>query len=97
MQFSEREKGTSLVLLKRLVNERLPRLLEIKKAVERGDPLGESDIKYLDQAMQDAFRNRHYATLFPQYAEMAGKIAQLYTQITSKALENELARKEEKK
>jgi hypothetical protein len=93
MQHTEEEKGTGQVLLKRLVDQRLPRLLEMKARVDRGEPLSEFDISYLESALQDARHNHRYVIYFPEYADIVGKVAQLYEQITSKALENQRAPK----
>jgi len=93
MEHTEDEKGTAQVLLKRLVDQRLPRLLEMEARVERGELLEDFDIDYLNSALRDAQHNERYAGHFPEYASIVGKIANLYQHITSKALENEQARK----
>lgn len=93
MAHSEKEIGVALVLLKRLVDERLPRLLEIKSRVDSGELLAEFDIHYLEQAFQDANQNHHLVIGAPEYTDLVGRIAQLYKEITSKALENERAQK----
>lgn len=93
MEHSEEEKGIGLALLKRLAEERIPRLLDIQRCVERGELLSDFDIEYLESAFADANHNRQYVIKFPEYADIVGKVAHLYQEITTKALENELARK----
>jgi hypothetical protein len=93
MEHSEEEKGTAQVLLQRLVDQRLPRLLEMKARVDRGELLSEFDIDYLEGALRDAQHNERYAVHFPEYADIVGRVAQVYEQITSKALENQRAQK----
>jgi len=93
MEHTEDEKGTAQVLLKRLVDQRLPRLLEMEERVDRGELLEDFDIDYLNSALRDAQHNERYAVHFPEYTSIVGKIAHLYEHITSKALENEQARK----
>ena len=93
MEHSDEEKGIILALLKRLAEQRLPRLLEIKATVERGERLSEFDIEYLESAFHDASRNRQHVVQFPEYADIVGKVANLYAEITNKALENERTRK----
>lgn len=93
VEHSEEEKGIGLVLLKQLAEQRLPRLLEMKASVDRGDVLSDFDIEYLESAFHDASRNRQHVVNFPEYGDIVGKVASLYADITSKALENERARK----
>lgn len=93
VEHSEEEKGIGLVLLKQLAEHRLPRLLEIKAIVDRGEILSDFDIEYLEEAFHDASRNRQHVVQFPEYADIVGKVANLYAEITSKALENERMRK----
>lgn len=89
MEHSEDEKGTAQVLLKRLVDQRLPRLMELRDRTERGELLTDFDIEFLEGALNDAQHNERYAANFPEYTALVAKIAQLYEQITSKALENQ--------
>jgi hypothetical protein len=94
VEHSEEEKGIAQVLLKRLVDERIPRLQELKTRVDAGEVLSDFDIEFLEQALEDANHNRtRAATSFPELEDIVGKIAQLYAHITSKALENERAQK----
>ena len=93
MEHTEDEKGTAQVLLTRLVDQRLPRLLEIKERVDRGELLEEYDIEYLEGALRDAQHNQRYADHFPEYTKIVDQIASLYEHITSKALENQRAQK----
>jgi hypothetical protein len=93
MEHSEEEKGTAQVLLQRLVDQRLPRLLEMEGRVDRGELLTEFDIDYLEGALRDAQHNQRYSEHFPEYAGIIDKVAGLYKHITSKALENQRGRK----
>lgn len=89
MEHTDEEKGIALALLKRLVDQRLPRLLEMKTRVDRGELLSEFDIDFLEGALADASHNHLRAAQFSEHAEIIGKVAELYQQITSKALENQ--------
>lgn len=93
VEHSEEEKAIGLVLLKQLAEQRLPRLLDIKAEVDRGELLNDFDIEYLESAFHDASRNRQHIVHFPEYGDIVGRVANLYAEITSKALENERARK----
>lgn len=93
MEHTEAEKGVAVALLKRLVDERLPRLLEMQARVEKGELLSDFDIEYLEKALQDANHNQLRGAKFPEYGDIIGKVAALYQQITSKALDNQNAQK----
>ena len=88
-EHTEDEKGTAQVLLQRLVDQRLPRLLEMKTRVDDGEALTDYDVEYLEHALRDAQHNEQYATHFPEYAGLVASIAKLYEHITSRALENQ--------
>ncbi len=65
MEHSERDIGTMTVLLERLTNERLPRLVEIKARVDQGEALADHDIDFLERALNDANENAHLYLGFP--------------------------------
>jgi hypothetical protein len=89
MEHSERDIGTMHVLLERLTNERLPRLVEIKARVDEGNALADHDIDFLEHALNNANENAHLYLGFPEYHDIAGKVVAIYHEITTKALENE--------
>jgi len=93
MAHSNEEKGIVQVLLKRLVDQRLPRLLEMKTRVDSGELLTDFDIEFLEGALRDAGQSRSHVVQFPEYKEVVGKLAHLYEEITAKALENQQAEK----
>lgn len=84
-----RARGTAYVLLMRLNNERLPRALELKAKVDRGERLSEYDKDYLKRLVSEAGGVRRAANKLPEYHELVKKMQSLYDEITSKALENE--------
>lgn len=81
--------GTMQALLERATNERLPRALEIKERVDKGELLTDLDISFLQQVFQDGQENRQYAAKFPEYMDIVSKIVHIYEDIMAKALENE--------
>lgn len=89
MTHSEQELGTVTVLLERMAKQRLPRMLEIKERVDKGECLDNADLEFLQHILAEANQNRQYVEKFPEHRELVKTVANLYQQITSKALENE--------
>lgn len=93
MSESEKEEGIALVMLNRLNEVRLPRALAIKEQVDRGEPLGDSEIEFLDRVFEEAVANQSKWEKYPEMAEIISKMAGLYKEITEKALANEEGKK----
>lgn len=91
MEHTDEEKGVAQALLTRLVDQRLPRLLEMKERVDNGELLTDFDIDFLENAFHDAEKSRGHIVQFPEYKEVVAKLVNLYESITSKALENQQA------
>lgn len=89
MDKSRNELGIVQVLAERLEKQRLPRALEMKAMVDRGEVLGESDLLFLEEVFADAARIKPYLDTHPEWQDLAGRMTHLYKEITEKALENE--------
>jgi len=85
--------GVLVALARRLVDQRLPRALAMKDKVDRGETLGERDLAFLEEVLEDARKITPILKRNPKYEEAAARMAHLYTQIMAKALENEQAKK----
>jgi hypothetical protein len=81
--------ATIQALLDRLLHFRLPRALEIKKHVETGARLDDSEIDFLKRALEEAQQGQKFVSRNPQFHALGAQIAQLYDDIVSRALENE--------
>jgi len=82
------EYATSKVLLDRL-NGRLPRMLELQRRVETGKKLDDGDFEFLKDLVEDANLSHQYVARHPELQPLAGRLVSLYSQIVTKALENE--------
>lgn len=89
MGIDERQAGMVEVIAKRLVEQRIPRALELKDKLDRGERLNDFDISFLDEALQDATSTLNHIDKYPQWQEVSAKLIDLYKEITAKALENE--------
>ena len=85
----EIERGKMITLLKRASRRRIPRLLRIKAAVDRGARLSDFQINFLSKVFDDAQQAIPYFDSHPEVQEIATKMVSLYQQITQRALENE--------
>ena len=83
------DSGTIQVLLERLVEIRLPRALALEERVDAGGKLSEYDIKFLKRIMDDSPLAKSLSKDHPELRPLMSKLVSLYSDITSKALENE--------
>ena len=94
MAQASKELGVMAVLAKRMVEERLPKALALKERVDRGETLNGLDLNFLEQVVKDANEAIPMVKDDPRVMEVAARMLQLYKEITSKALENEQAKKD---
>lgn len=87
------EIGLIQVLAERMETQRIPRALAIKDKVDRGGTLNEFEIQFLDEVFHDVQRVRDLIDRHPECQLLAAKAIHLYKEITTKALENEQAKR----
>lgn len=89
MSDTKYDEGVIMALLERFNKQRLPKAIELKDRVDAGATLSNLDIRFLQDVMADAQKLAPLLERHPEYHDLVGRGAQLYRQITEKALENE--------
>lgn len=89
MTESSKEAALIQVLVERLEKIRLPIALELKEKVDRGEVLNDLDIGFLEEVLGDVGKIKPLLDRHPEWHDLAGRMASLYNDITTKALENE--------
>jgi hypothetical protein len=89
MYYSLEQQGVLEVVMERFEKHRLPRILDIKTMVDRGEVLSKLDIEFLEQVCRDTQQYKHFVDGHPEFQQLYARVAHLYDEIARKALENE--------
>jgi hypothetical protein len=89
MYYSLEKKGVLEAVMQRFEKQRLPRILDIKRMVDRGEVLCKLDIEFLEEVFRDTQQYRHFVDEHPEFQKLYATVAHLYDDIAKKALDNE--------
>ena len=92
MSDESKDQGIIQVMAERFESRRLPRALALKEQVDKGEPLSEHDIIFLEDVFKDAQHIQSLLERNPEWQPLVAQMMQLYKEITDKALENEKAK-----
>lgn len=80
--------GPLVMAVYRLHRFRLPRVMAMKDALDRGELLDEWSIMYLERVLEDAQEVISMVEKFPEYHDLYSRLAHFYRQVSDKALAN---------
>jgi len=89
MNKSEKDRGTIVALIERFNTQRLPVAQALKKKVDSGQLLDQSEYQQLYQVEEDLNKVRALVERNPEYQDLAAKILNLWIEITKKEVENQ--------
>lgn len=81
--------GVLAVVMQRFEKQRLPRILDIKTMVDRGETLSSLDIEFLEAVFEDTQKYKPFVDTHPEFQQLYARVAHLYNEIASEALDNE--------
>ena len=88
---SDKTEDTGIIeaLLARLNAYRLPRLLELKERVDRGETITDNDLQLLERVLEDGREVQPLIDRNPEVQPIYAQMTTLYAEITAKAVQNE--------
>lgn len=89
MSDESKDEAIIQVLAERFESRRLPRALALKEQVDKGEPLTEHDLHFLEEVFKDAHDIQLLLDRHPEWQPLAAKMIHFYKEILDKAQENE--------
>jgi hypothetical protein len=81
--------GVAIALLEKLAEETLPKAMEIKERLDRGEKLDHWDLDFLHKWAERAEQVRPLVAHHPEYQDVYARSVHLYKEIADRALSNE--------
>ena len=91
MSGSQVPDGITVALLHELSEQLLPRALDIRERVERGERLDEFEIRFLQEVFDHATAQQSIWDDEPELQAILARMIHIYHEITAQALANERA------
>lgn len=88
MTANAKDQGVIQVLLDRFNQQRLPRALQLKDKVDRGEALSDTEVEYLAAIHEDIRELQPLVGRNAEYEALVVKGINLYQEIAAKALAN---------
>ncbi len=85
----QKDIGTITALIERFETQTLPRALDIKEKVDKGELLSDEEITFLHEVYNRASQVIPFIKRHQEYEELFARAIHLYKEILNKALENE--------
>ena len=89
MDKSTSEIGVITAVIERLVTQELPRLQSMEEKLDKGEPLSDSELEFLEKVSTDGNEVMRMIDRHPEYHELTAKVLGLCTKIISKAVDVE--------
>lgn len=81
--------GVAIVVLNKFTEETLPKALEVKERLDRGERLDHWDIEFLKKLYERAEEIKPMIDRHPEYQQVYAQAVHLYKVISDQALANE--------
>ena len=91
MDQKQQDIATITALMQRLTEYYLPRAQRILERVNNGEKISDIDIRWLKERHADSLKTHSLVNRNPEYSQLVVGFIDLYTEIISKAIENEKA------
>ena len=83
---SEKEDGVSQAVIERFVELQLPEVLNLEQKVSDGEALNNGEIELTERLLHEIADFNRFMGRYPQYDDLVARISSLCETITSKAL-----------
>lgn len=89
MNYTEKELGILGAMMKRFEEHRLPRIMDLKEIVDRGEKLSDLDLSFLEDVLRDTEEYHHMVNKHPEFEDLYSRTVHLYHEVVDRALLNE--------